>query len=80
MCGAHAGAPDLLQRALEILRAHAFAQCQIGLHAQASQRGLELVGRISQKALLGGQRFVQAAQQVIDRIDRFIDQRKADKA
>ena len=38
--GADAGAPDLLQRALEFFGAGAFALGQVGLHAQARQRVL----------------------------------------
>jgi hypothetical protein len=65
--GADAGAPDVLQRALEFFRARALALRQVGLHAQARQRRFELVGGVGQKALLRGQRLVQPREQVIHR-------------
>jgi hypothetical protein len=54
--GADAGAANLLQRALELFGAGALALGQVGLHAQARQRRLELVRGVGQKALLRGQR------------------------
>ena len=53
--------------------AGALALCQVGLHAQARQRRLELVRGVGQKALLGRQRIVQAGQQVVHRGDQRCD-------
>ena len=53
MRGPHAGAANLAQGKLQVLRAGPFALGQIGLHAQTGQRRLQLVCSFGQKALLG---------------------------
>ena len=65
--GAHAGAADLLERLLEFLGVGALALGQVGLHAQARQRRLELVRGVGQEALLRADRVVELVQQVVDR-------------
>ena len=68
MGGANAGAANLAQRLFEFVGISTFALSQIGLHAQACQRGFELVRRIGQKALLCGNRVLQAKQQIVHRV------------
>jgi hypothetical protein len=62
---------DLVQRVFHRLRfalaAVDLALGQLGLHAQPGQRCLQLVGGIGKELLLGGDRIVQAHQQVVDR-------------
>ena len=64
--GAYAGAADLLERLFQLVGI-GLALRQVGLHAQAGQRRLELVRGIGQKTFLRGQRQLQAAEQIIDR-------------
>ncbi|MPM38868.1 hypothetical protein SDC9_85498 [bioreactor metagenome] len=71
MRGADGRAADLLERQLELFGAGALALRQIGLHAQARQRRLQLMRGIGQEALLRGHGFVQAAQQIVHRIHQW---------
>ena len=57
----------MLQRTFELGGASAFALGQVGLHAQARQRGFELVGGIGQETFLGGDGVFEAVEQVVDR-------------
>ena len=58
--GPDAGAANLAQREFQVLGAGTFALRQIGLHAQARQRGFELVRGFGQEALLRGDGIGQA--------------------
>ena len=71
------GPRHLLQRGTQQLRIAVagvdLARSQLGLHAQARQRRLELVRRIRQEALLRRQRGLLALEQVVDRLHQRRD-------
>jgi hypothetical protein len=65
--GALAGAADLLERLLQLVGIGALALRQVGLHAQARQRRLQLVRRVGQKALLRADGVVELVEQLVHR-------------
>ena len=62
---ADAGATNVFERLFKLIRI-GFALCQVSLHAQPCQRRFELVRSVGQKTFLRCQRYLQAAEQIVD--------------